>query len=110
MVPFPIEWGFVKLVIGGKIIMNKKDLITSVASSVGISKSQAGKAVDSVFASITKVLKGGKGVQLIGFGSFSVIKRKARVGRNPQTGQKIQIKAAKVAKFKAGKALKKAVN
>lgn len=90
--------------------MNKKDLIASVASDVSISKSQAGKAVDSVFTSITKALKGGKGIQLIGFGSFSISKRKARVGRNPRTGQKIQIKAAKVAKFKAGKALKKAVN
>ncbi len=90
--------------------MNKKDLIASVASDVSISKSQAGKAVDSVFTSITKALKGGKSVQLIGFGSFSVSKRKARIGRNPRTGQKIQIKAAKVAKFKAGKALKKAVN
>jgi|TARA_B100001750_G_C15515262_1_gene606634 DNA-binding protein HU-beta len=89
--------------------MNKADLVNSVASSVGIPKSKAAKAIDSVFSSITKALKSGKGVQLIGFGSFSVSKRKARVGRNPRTGQKIQIKASKVAKFKAGQALKKAV-
>lgn len=84
--------------------MNKADLIASVAKDLGGSKSQAEKAVNSVLDSIKKNVK--KGVNLIGFGSFVVGTRKARMGRNPQTGASIKIKASKTVRFKAGKALK----
>ena len=89
--------------------MSKGDLIESVAKSAAISKAKAGVAVNSVFDTISKSLKKGKGVTLVGFGSFSVVKRKARNGRNPQTGATIKIKASKAPKFKAGKGLKDAV-
>jgi DNA-binding protein HU-beta len=88
--------------------MNKGDLVNEVAKVVGTKKaSQA--AVDCVFSTITKALKKKKTVTLIGFGTFKVDKRKARKGRNPQTGEVIKIKAKKVPKFVAGKALKDAV-
>ncbi|MDP1707803.1 MAG: HU family DNA-binding protein [Gammaproteobacteria bacterium] len=90
--------------------MNKSELIDAVAASADISKSAAGEAVDSVIAAITKALKKGDQVALVGFGTFLVRKRAARSGRNPQTGATIKIKAAKVPAFKAGKALKDAVN
>lgn len=90
--------------------MNKSELIDKIASSADISKAKAGAALDAVTASITKALKKGDTVSLVGFGTFSVKKRAARTGRNPQTGATIQIKAAKVPGFKAGKALKDAVN
>jgi DNA-binding protein HU-beta len=89
--------------------MSKGDLIESVAKSADISKAKAGVAVNAVLDSITKSLKKGKAVSLVGFGSFSVVKRKARNGRNPQTGKTIKIKASKAPKFKAGKGLKDAV-
>ncbi len=89
--------------------MSKGDLIESVAKSAAISKAKAGVAVNAVFDTISKSLKKGKGVTLVGFGSFSVVKRKARNGRNPQTGATIKIKATKAPKFKAGKGLKDAV-
>ena len=85
--------------------MNKNDLIGVVADGAGITKAQAGEAVDAVFNAITKSLKKGDEVRLVGFGTFSVSKRAARNGRNPQTGATIKIKAKKVAKFKAGKEL-----
>lgn len=90
--------------------MNKNDLVSSVSDSAGISKADATKAVDSVFDNITSSLQGGNEVRLVGFGTFSVAQRKATTGRNPRTGETIQIKASKQPKFKAGKALKEAVN
>ena len=90
--------------------MNKNDLVSAVSDSAGISKADATKAVDSVFDNITGSLQGGNEVRLVGFGTFSVAQRKATTGRNPRTGETIQIKASKQPKFKAGKALKEAVN
>lgn len=90
--------------------MNKGDLIESVAGSAGLSKADAGRAVDAFIGSITGALKGGNQVSLVGFGTFTVKRRAARMGRNPRTGEAIQIKASNVPGFKAGKALKDAVN
>ena len=90
--------------------MNKGELIDSVAGSAGLSKSEATKAVDAVLDSITRTLSGGSSVSLVGFGTFSVKARAARMGRNPRTGEAIQIKASNVPGFKAGKGLKDAVN
>ena len=90
--------------------MNKNDLIAAVADAAGISKSDAGDAVDATFDAIADVLSNGGEVSLVGFGSFKVANRAARTGRNPQTGATIQIAASKAPKFKAGKALKDAVN
>ena len=90
--------------------MNKNDLVATVASTTGISKADAAKAVDGVFNAITSALKKGQEVRLVGFGTFSVAKRAATTGRNPRTGTTIQIPASKQPKFKAGKGLKDAVN
>lgn len=90
--------------------MNKQELIEAVASSADLSKADAARAVDSVVDTITDSLKKGDQVTLVGFGTFSVKERAARTGRNPQTGKTIQIAASKVPGFKAGKALKDAVN
>ncbi len=90
--------------------MNKAELIDAVADSADISKAAAGRAVDGAINAITKSLKKGETVTLVGFGTFSVRRRKARTGRNPRTGQEIKIKASKVPGFKAGKALKDAIN
>lgn len=90
--------------------MNKSELIDAIADSADISKAAAGRAVDAFVDSVTGALKSGDQVTLIGFGTFSVKDRAARTGRNPQTGQEIQIKAAKIPSFKAGKGLKDAVN
>ena len=90
--------------------MNKQELIDNIASSADITKADAGRALDSVLGSVTDALKAGDSVVLVGFGTFSVRERKARTGRNPQTGAEIQIAAATVPSFKAGKALKDAVN
>ncbi|GAB6053675.1 HU family DNA-binding protein [Magnetospira thiophila] len=90
--------------------MNKNDLVAAVASSTGLSKADAGKAVDAVFGAITSSLQGGQEVRLVGFGTFSVAARAASEGRNPRTGEKIKIPASKQPKFKAGKSLKDAVN
>jgi DNA-binding protein HU-beta len=89
--------------------MNKGDLINEVAKVVS-TKKEAQVAVDCIFSTITKALKKKDTVTLVGFGTFKVDKRKARTGRNPQTGEEIKIKAKKVPKFVAGKALKDAVN
>ena len=86
--------------------MNKGELIDAIAKDAGLSKTDAGGALGAVIANITKTLRKGDSVTLVGFGTFSVSKRKARTGRNPQTGDKIKIKAAKVPKFKAGAKLK----
>jgi len=90
--------------------VNKSELVDAIAESADISKAAAGRAIDAVVESITNALKGGDQVTLIGFGTFSVKDRAARVGRNPQTGAEIQIAAAKIPSFKAGKGLKDAVN
>ena len=90
--------------------MNKNDLIDAVTTSTGLSKSDGVHAVDSMLASIADALKGGGEVRLPGFGTFSVAQRKASEGRNPRTGEPIQIPASKLPKFKAGKALKEALN
>lgn len=90
--------------------MNKAELIEAVADSADVSKAAAGRAVDCTIAAITKALKKGDSVTLVGFGTFSVRKRAARNGRNPRTGEVIKIKASKVPGFKAGKALKDAIN
>ncbi|MGD8576241.1 MAG: HU family DNA-binding protein [Thiohalophilus sp.] len=90
--------------------MNKSELIDAVAEGADISKAAATRAVDTMFDSITNTLKSGSQVTLVGFGTFTVKDRAARTGRNPRTGEPIQIAASKVPGFKAGKALKDAVN
>lgn len=90
--------------------MNKADLINAVAKDADISKAAANRAIDAMTNAITNSLANGDSVSLIGFGSFVVRDRAARTGRNPRTGEAIQIKASKVAAFKAGKLLKEAVN
>jgi Bacterial nucleoid DNA-binding protein len=90
--------------------VNKSELIDAIAADAGLSKADAGKALDATLNAVTGALKGGDSVSLVGFGTFQVKDRAARSGRNPQTGATIQIAAAKVPGFKAGKALKDAVN
>jgi DNA-binding protein HU-beta len=85
--------------------MNKAELITKIAEDAGITKVQAGTALETFMESVAKTLKKGDKLTLVGFGTFSVSKRAARKGRNPQTGATIKIKAKKVAKFKASKEL-----
>ncbi len=89
--------------------MTKADLIEKVAKDAAVSKAAAGKAIDSLIEGIVKSVKKGNKVALVGFGTFSLSKRKSRKGRNPRTGETITIKAAKVPKFTAGKAFKDAV-
>ncbi len=90
--------------------MNKSDLIAAIAASAEISKAAAGRALDATVDAVSAALKKGDSVTLVGFGTFSVGKRAARTGRNPRTGATLKIKAAKVPKFRPGKALKDAVN
>ena len=90
--------------------MNKNDLVSAVAGSAGLSKVDAAKAVDGVFGAISGALSSGGEVRIVGFGTFSVANRKATTGRNPRTGEAIQIPASKQPRFKAGKGLKDAVN
>ena len=90
--------------------MNKSELIEAVAGAADLTKADAGRAIDATVEAITKTLSKGDSIALIGFGTFSISHRAARQGRNPRTGETIQIKAAKLPKFKAGKALKDAVN
>lgn len=90
--------------------MNKQELIGAVADASGLSRNDASKAIESVFDTITGALKRGDEVRLVGFGSFSVSKRKASTGRNPRTGEPMKIKASTQPKFKPGKGLKDAVN
>ena len=85
--------------------MNKAELIAKIADDAGLTKTQANASLDAFVDAVTKTLKKGDKVTLVGFGTFSVSKRAARNGRNPQTGAVIKIKAKKVAKFKAGKEL-----
>lgn len=90
--------------------MNKMELVEQIAGEAELSKADAGRALDATVKAITDALKGGDSVTLVGFGTFAVTKRDARTGRNPRTGQTIRIKASKTPKFKAGKALRDAVN
>lgn len=90
--------------------MNKNDLVNKVSDDTGLSKVDAGRAVDSVLDSVTAQLAAGGEVRLVGFGTFAVANRKATTGRNPRTGETIQIKASRSPKFKAGKAFKDALN
>ena len=90
--------------------MNKNDLVAAVAETAGLSKADSEKAVNAVIACITDTLKQGEEVRLVGFGTFSVSKRAASEGRNPRTGETIQIAASNQPKFRAGKSLKDAVN
>ena len=89
--------------------MTKAELIDKIASGTGLSKADASKALDATLHSVRSALKKGQKVTLVGFGTFAVVKRKSRKGRNPRTGQAITIPAAKIPKFTAGKALKDAV-
>jgi DNA-binding protein HU-beta len=89
---------------------NKNDLIGVVADKAGLTKAQAGEAVDAVFDAVTASLKKGEEVRLVGFGTFAVSKLKASIGRNPATGAEIKIPASNQAKFKPGKGLKDAIN
>ena len=90
-------------------MMNKSELIDAIATETGLTKVTASKVLDTFMSTVTDVLKDGGQLVLPGFGSFSTGNRAARTGRNPQTGKEIQIKASRVAKFKAGKKLKEAV-
>jgi len=89
--------------------MNKTELIANISERAGLSKADAQRALDSTLESITEALKGGDTVSLVGFGTFSVRERAARAGRNPATGETIQIKASKTPAFKAGKGFKDAI-
>ena len=90
--------------------MNKAELVAHVAKDSDLSKDSAEKAVDAIFHNIEKALRGGDVVRIVGFGNFQVAQRKASEGRNPRTGEKVQIPASNVPKFRAGKALKAACN
>jgi len=90
--------------------MNKTELIDTVANDASITKAAAAKAIESLLGGIEKSLRKGNKVTLVGFGTFGISKRKARTGRNPQTGEPIKINAKKVVRFKAGKALETSVN
>ncbi|MBN2647333.1 MAG: HU family DNA-binding protein [Thiotrichales bacterium] len=90
--------------------MNKSELIGAIAEGSGLTKADAGKALDATVTAITEALSKGDSVAVLGFGTFAVGERAARTGRNPQTGKEMEIPAAKVPKFKPGKSLKDAVN
>jgi DNA-binding protein HU-beta len=100
---------FMRFSKGGSLV-NKNDLVALVADAAGLSKIDATKAVDAVFDGIIQSLKKGEEVRLVGFGTFDVSDRAASEGRNPRTGEKINIPASKQPKFKAGKTLKDALN
>lgn len=90
--------------------MNKSELIDAIASKSGLTKAQSAQALDATMESVKEELTKGGSISLVGFGTFSVKERAARTGRNPKTGEPLQIKASKVPSFKAGKGLKDAVN
>lgn len=90
--------------------MNKQELIEQIANEAGISKAAAAKVIDAFTGSVTSALKKGENVTLIGFGTFTVSERAARIGRNPQTGKELKIAARKAPAFRAGKVLKDALN
>lgn len=99
-----------KLLFQGEISMNKTELVEKVAESTGKTKKDAGQVVEAVLNCISSALQEGDKVTLIGFGNFEVRERAARTGRNPQTGEEIQIEASRVPSFKPGKQLKESVN
>jgi DNA-binding protein HU-beta len=101
----PIYLRPLRIFFNQKPFMNKAELISKIAEDAGITKVQAGAALESFVEAVTKTLKKGDKLTLVGFGTFSVSKRAARKGRNPKTGETIKIKAKRVAKFKAGKEL-----
>lgn len=90
--------------------MNKNELVAKMAEKAGLKKTEAEKALKAFTETVAEELKNGEKIQLVGFGTFEVVKRAARTGVNPATGKKIKIKASKAPKFKAGKALKDSVN
>jgi DNA-binding protein HU-beta len=90
--------------------MNKSQLIEAVAADSGLSKADSSRAIESLLATVTKTLKKGDEVSITGFGKFSVVKRAARLGVNPRTGEKVKIKASKAPKFSAGASLKQSVS
>lgn len=90
--------------------MNKQELISAMAAKADMTKDQAGAALEAFIDSVTDALKNGDEVRLLGFGNFMVSRREAKMGRNPQTGEQVQIKAANVARFKVGKGLKDNIN
>lgn len=90
--------------------MNKQELVSAMADRADLSKEQAGAALEAFIDSVTDSLKDGNEVRLLGFGNFMVSHREAKMGRNPQTGEQVQIKAANVARFKVGKGLKDKIN
>ena len=98
------------LLLSSAVAMNRCELITEVAESTGLSMEDATKAVDAVFHAIASSLESGESVKIVGFGTYSVKERGARTGRNPATGETVNVPATKVPVFKAGKALKEAVN
>lgn len=108
-IPAGISAGTNNLIKGARVA-NKNDLIAAVADSAGLSKADAGRAVDAVFEAITNALKTGDDVRLVGFGTFDAVKRAASEGRNPRTGEKIEIPASVQPKFRPGKGLKDALN
>ena len=89
--------------------MNKAELIDHIAASADISKASASRALEATLGAITETLKAGDSVSLVGFGSFAVTQRAARMGRNPKTGEEVRIEAAKIPKFRPGKGLKDAI-
>jgi len=93
-----------------ELIMNKAEFVGAIAESAEMTKADAERAVEALFNVVKKALKAGDSISLVGFGTFSVRERAARTGRNPRTGDEIKIKASKVPAFKAGKALKDAIN
>jgi DNA-binding protein HU-beta len=90
--------------------MNRQELVTKISKDVGISKTNAAAALDSFFDSVTRSLKKGSAITFVGFGTFKTAQRKARTGRNPQTGEAVKIPKRRVVRFTAGKALKTAIN
>jgi DNA-binding protein HU-beta len=89
--------------------MNKSQLVDAIASGSGLTKAEASKVLETFTSTVTDVLKSGEKIEITGFGTFDTTNRSSRIGRNPQTGEALQIKASRVAKFKAGKNLKEAV-
>ena len=100
----------IKNIKGDKNKMTKDELVTKISEEAGITKKEAGEALKAFTESVSEAMAKGDSVSLVGFGSFSVSQRSARTGRNPQTGETIQIPLRKTVKFKAGKALKDSVN
>ena len=101
---------FVVYILLGVMLVNRNEFVARVSENAGLSKTDASKAIDSVFEVISDSLRQGQEVRLVGFGTFAVAERAATEGRNPRTGEKIQIAAARLPKFRAGKGLKDAVS